>query len=77
MPLQRRFASDKAKEISVKETPKGPNQEPLPHVSEEAAAMGEVMGETAPGIEEHGTPVQEVRLKGHGRGKLLTLAHRF
>lgn len=33
----------------------------LPHVSEEAAAIGEVTGEGGPDIEEHGTPVQEVR----------------
>jgi small subunit ribosomal protein S7 len=60
-PLRRRSSSDKVKELPVSETLKGPNQEQLPHVSEEAAAMGEVTGETGPDIEEHGTPVQEVR----------------
>jgi small subunit ribosomal protein S7 len=39
----------------------GPNQDVLPHVSEEAIEMGEVMGETTPDISQ-GTPVQEVRL---------------
>jgi small subunit ribosomal protein S7 len=66
-PLQRRAASNSAKDLPVAELPKGPNQEQLPHVSEEAAAIGEVTGETAPDIEEHGTPVQEVRIKGHAR----------
>ena len=40
---------------------KGPNQEQLPHVSEEAGATSEIMGEkTKPEVEEQGTPVQEV-----------------
>ena len=40
---------------------KGPNQEQLPHVSEEAGATSEIMGEeTKPEAEEQGTPVQEV-----------------
>ncbi len=38
----------------------GPNQDVLGHVSEEAADMGRVMGETEPDIGQ-GTPVQEVR----------------
>jgi small subunit ribosomal protein S7 len=66
-PLQRRFASDSAKDLPAAETPKGPNQEQLPHVSEEAAAMGKVTGETSPDIEEHGTPVQEVRINDQAR----------
>ncbi|KAL8660783.1 MAG: hypothetical protein Q9202_006205 [Teloschistes flavicans] len=37
----------------------GPNQEQLPHVSEEAAAMGKITGEGGPELEQ-GTPVQEV-----------------
>jgi small subunit ribosomal protein S7 len=61
-PLQRQYASDSAN-LPVAENREGPNQEQLPHVSEEAAAMGEVMGETSPDIEEHGTPVQEVRIQ--------------
>ncbi|KAL8730291.1 MAG: hypothetical protein Q9166_004174 [cf. Caloplaca sp. 2 TL-2023] len=37
----------------------GPNQEQLPHVSEEAATMGEITGEGGPEIEQ-GTPVQDI-----------------
>ncbi len=37
----------------------GPNQEQLPHVSEEAAATGKITGEGGPEID-YGTPVQEV-----------------
>ncbi|KAL8970859.1 MAG: hypothetical protein Q9183_001325 [Haloplaca sp. 2 TL-2023] len=37
----------------------GPNQGQLPHVSEEAAATGKIMGEGGPELEQ-GTPVQEV-----------------
>lgn len=37
----------------------GPNQEQLPHVSEEAAAMGKITGEGGPDLDQ-GTPVQEV-----------------
>ena len=45
--------------VADKKAPE-PNQEPLPHVSEEAAAMGKITGEGGPEIEQ-GTPVQEVR----------------
>jgi small subunit ribosomal protein S7 len=38
----------------------GPNQDVLGHVSEEAADMGKVTGETEPDLGQ-GTPVQEVR----------------
>ena len=38
----------------------GPNQDQLPHVSEEAGMTSEIMGEeTKPEAEEQGTPVQE------------------
>lgn len=37
----------------------GPNQEQLPHISEEAAAMGKITGGGGPTIDQ-GTPVQEV-----------------
>ena len=66
-PLQRRCASDIAKDLPAAEPPKGPNQEQLPHVNEEAATMRKMTGETWPDIEEHGTPVQEVRIKDHAR----------
>lgn len=38
----------------------GPNQDVLPHVSEEAADIGRITGETEPDLGQ-GTPVQEVR----------------
>ena len=38
----------------------GNEQSQMPHVSEEAAALGEVTGEGGPDIEKEGTPVQEV-----------------
>jgi small subunit ribosomal protein S7 len=40
----------------------GPNQDVLPHVSEEAADIGRVKGETKPDIEQ-GTPVHDVCLE--------------
>lgn len=40
-------------------TPTGPNQDVLGHVSEEAADLGNVTGETVPDLGQ-GTPVQEV-----------------
>jgi len=40
----------------------GPNQDVLPHVSEEAADVGKVKGETVPDIGQ-GTPVQDVCLE--------------
>ncbi|KAI9811246.1 MAG: hypothetical protein M1827_005578 [Pycnora praestabilis] len=47
------------KPLPEAEQPKGPNQEQLPHVSEEAATMGKITGEGGPEIEQ-GTPVQEI-----------------
>ncbi|MCJ1356747.1 MAG: hypothetical protein MMC33_006742 [Icmadophila ericetorum] len=38
---------------------KGPNQDQLPHISEETAAINKIIGETPPDIEQ-GTPIQEV-----------------
>jgi len=38
----------------------GPNENQLPHVSEEAAAIGKITGEGGPDIDEHGTSIQEV-----------------
>ena len=40
----------------------GPNMDTLPHISEEAAAVGKAKGESGPDIEAQGTPVQEVSL---------------
>lgn len=36
------------------------NQEQLPHVSEEASAMGKISGEGGPETEEQSSPIQEV-----------------
>lgn len=38
---------------------KGPNMEQAPHVSEEAAALSQIKGETGPDLSQ-GTPVTEV-----------------
>ncbi|CZS99284.1 hypothetical protein WAI453_008247 [Rhynchosporium graminicola] len=48
---RRAFADDKA--------PPGPNEGQLEHVSEEAAGISKIKGETAPDISQ-GTPVQEI-----------------
>jgi len=57
---QQRWITAEEKPLPTTEQPKGPNQEQLPHVSEEAAAVDKTMGGTGPEIEQ-GTPVQEVR----------------
>lgn len=57
---QRRFITADEKPLPERDTlGAGPNQERLPHVSEEAAATGKITGEGGPDIEQ-GTPVQEV-----------------
>lgn len=43
----------------------GPNMDTLPHISEEAAAVGKAKGEKGPEIEGQGTPVQEVCVIAH------------
>lgn len=53
----RGFADDTEPEVAAT----GPNQDVLGHVSEEAADMGKVTGETQPNLRQ-GTPVQKVRL---------------
>ncbi len=59
--LQKRFIADKDRPLPEADKPgTGPNQDQLPHVSEEAAATGKITGEGGPDIEQ-GTPVQEVR----------------
>lgn len=52
---RRAFADKKEKEAAT-----GPNQDVLGHVSEEAADLGRITGETTPDLGQ-GTPVQEVR----------------
>lgn len=60
--LQKRFITADDKPLPEADKPGlGPNQEQLPHVSEEAAATGKIMGDEGPDIEQ-GTPVQEVHL---------------
>ena len=54
MVSQRGFADEKDPNPS-----KGPNEAGLGHVSEEAADLGRVMGETQPDLGQ-GTPVQDV-----------------
>jgi small subunit ribosomal protein S7 len=59
--LQKRFITAKERPLPEADTSgPGPNQEQLPHVSEEAAATGKITGQGGPDIEQ-GTPVQEVR----------------
>jgi small subunit ribosomal protein S7 len=55
---RRTIAADEKAPRST-DQPKGPNQDQLPHVSEEAAATGKITGEGGPELE-HGTPVEEV-----------------
>ena len=52
---RRGFADDKDPKPAS-----GPNQDVLPHVSEEAADMARITGETEPDLGQ-GTPVQDVR----------------
>ncbi|KAL8960624.1 MAG: hypothetical protein Q9193_002702 [Seirophora villosa] len=56
----RRCITADEKPLPTADTPgPGPNEGQLPHVSEEAAAMGKITGEGGPEIEQ-GTPVQEI-----------------
>ena len=59
-PAHQRWITTDEKPLPTNEQPKGPNQEQLPHASEEAAAVEKAMGEEGPDIGQ-GTPVQEVR----------------
>ena len=56
------------KPLPEAEEPKGPNQEQLPHVSEEAAMTGKITGEGGPELDQ-GTPVKEVCVT-HVRGSM-------
>lgn len=59
-PAQLRSITADEKPLPKADNPgPGPNQEQLPHVSEEAAAMGKITGEGGPDIGQ-GTPVEEV-----------------
>lgn len=58
--LQRRSITADEKPLPKSEASgPGPNQDQLPHVSEEAAAINKAKGERGPEIEQ-GTPVEEV-----------------
>ena len=62
LPFRPRNITSSEKPLPTKADQKtsGPNQEQLPHVSEEAADTAQIMGETSPEIDAQGTPVQEV-----------------
>lgn len=57
---QRRNITTDEKPLPESEQPKGPNQDQLPHVSEEAATAGKITGEGGPELDQS-SPVQEVR----------------
>ncbi|KAK7613903.1 30S ribosomal protein-like protein S7 [Phyllosticta citricarpa] len=58
--VRRGFADDSSNsKDDSKPEPKGPNTEPLPHVSEEARDMAKIQGKQSPEIEQ-GTPIDEV-----------------
>ncbi|KAL8797166.1 MAG: hypothetical protein Q9195_000633 [Heterodermia aff. obscurata] len=58
---QRRYITAEEKPLPETDGKRpGHDHSHLPHVSEEAAAIGKVTGEGGPDIEEQGTPVQEV-----------------
>lgn len=64
MVSRRGFADEKGPNA-----PKGPNENALGHVSEEAADMSNIMGETGPDLGQ-GTPVQDILKRDkEGRGK--------
>ena len=58
--LQKRSITAKERPLPEADKPgPGPNQDQLPHVSEEAAATGRITGDGGPDLEQ-GTPVEEV-----------------
>lgn len=59
---QRRSITANEKPLPEAEQPQGPNQQQLPHVSEEAAAVGGITGEGGPDLDQS-TPVSEVCLE--------------
>ena len=56
---KRSITADEKPLPKAEEPGPGPNQEQLPHVSEEAATTGKITGEGGPELSQ-GTPVQEV-----------------
>ena len=57
--LQRRNITADEKPLQEAQTGKGPNQDQLPHVSEEAAIEGKITGEGGPELDQS-TPIGEV-----------------
>ena len=57
--LQKRNITADEKPLQEAEDGKGPNQDQLPHVSEEAAIEGKITGEGGPELEQS-TPIEEV-----------------
>ena len=58
-PQQRRNITADEKPLPESEQPKGPNQDVLPHISEEAAVTSNITGDSGPDLEQS-TPVEEV-----------------
>lgn len=56
---RRKISSDEKPLPENDRTTSGPNQEQLPHISEEAAATAQAKGESGPDLEQ-GTPVEDV-----------------
>lgn len=60
--LRRHITADEKPLFKAEKPGPGPNQNQLPHVSEEAAATAEITGDTGPDLDQ-GTPIQEVPLR--------------
>lgn len=74
---QTRFASnDPVKTSQLPPGSKGPNENQLPHVSEEQAAMDKITGGTPPDVDQ-GTPVQKVNLLKFLPSMILTYFCRY
>ncbi|KAE8145872.1 ribosomal protein S7 domain-containing protein [Aspergillus avenaceus] len=64
-PLLRRWSSSNTGAKDIPETPKGPTEDQLPHVSEEAAEVSKIMDKKCDGTAaspelEQGTPISEI-----------------
>ena len=57
---QRRNITADEKPLPESDQPKGPNEDQLPHISQEEAAIGEITGEGGPDVGQS-SPVEEVR----------------
>ena len=56
---QRRNITADEKPLPESDQPKGPNEDQLPHISQEEAAIGEITGEGGPDVNQS-SPVEEV-----------------